>query len=456
MQDVKERAALGSIVASAALTLAKTVVGVLTGSRAILSEAAHSLIDLGATVMTYFAVRISGKPADAEHHYGHGKVESVAALAETALLFVLSAGVIFEAVRRLASREGHAVEASIAAFVVIVASIGVDFVRARMLDRVAAETSSQALEADALHFGSDMWSSLAVLVGLAGVALGFAWADAAAAIVVAVFVCLAGWRLGKRTIDALTDTAPQGAAERITATARRIRGVVAIERVRARLVGPTVFVDLAVAVSRTLPLDRATALEAEIIRAIRSEMPGAEITIAISPRALDNETVLDTVTVIARNRGLAIHHVTVQDVGGKLSVSLDLEVDGKLTLGQAHDIASGLETAIAEELGPAVEVETHIEPLQSDGLDGRDAQPDRVAAIHAALAELAAALGPIRDVHDVRVRETPAGEIVNFHCLIDPSSSVRDMHEKVDAVEQGLKRRWPSIERVIGHAEPRR
>jgi divalent metal cation (Fe/Co/Zn/Cd) transporter len=295
-----------------------------------------------------------------------------------------------------------------------------------------------------------------VLVGLAGVALGFAWADAAAAIVVAVFVCLAGWRLGKRTIDALTDTAPQGAAERITAIARRIPGVVAIERVRARLVGPTVFVDLAVAVSRTLPLDRATALEAEIIQAIRAEMPGAEITIAISPRALDSETVLDTVTVIARNRGLAIHHVTVQDVRGKLSVSLDLEVDGKLTLGQAHEIASGLETAIAAELGPAVEVETHIEPLQSDGLDGRDAQPDRVAAIHAALAELAAALGPIRDVHDVRVRETPAGEIVNFHCLIDPSSSVRDMHEKVDAVEQGLKRRWPSIERVIGHAEPRR
>ncbi|HLN10612.1 MAG TPA: cation transporter dimerization domain-containing protein, partial [Xanthobacteraceae bacterium] len=123
---------------------------------------------------------------------------------------------------------------------------------------------------------------------------------------------------------------------------------------------------------------------------------------------------------------------------------------------QAHEIASGLEAAIAEELGPAVEVETHIEPLQSHGLDGRDAQPDRVAAIHAALGELATALGSIRDVHDVRVRETPAGEIVNFHCLIEPASSVRDVHEKVDAVEQGLKRRWPSIARVIGHAEPRR
>jgi cation diffusion facilitator family transporter len=456
MQDVKEKVALGSIVASAALTLAKAVVGVLTGSLAILSEAAHSLIDLGATVMTYFAVRISGKPADAEHHYGHGKVESVAALAETALLFVLSAAVVFEAIRRLAGHDGHHVEASIAAFVVIVGSIAVDFFRARVLGRVAADTSSQALEADALHFGTDMWSSLAVLVGLAGVALGFASADAVAAIVVALFVCLAGWRLGKRTIDALTDTAPQGAAERITAIARRIRGVVAVERVRARPVGPTLFVDLAVAVSRTLPLDRATSLEAEITRAIRAELPGAEITFTISPRALDNETVLDTVMVIARNRGLAVHHVTVHDIDGRLSVSLDLEVDGNLTLAQAHEIASGLEAAIAAELGPAVEVETHIEPLQAHGRDGRDAPPGRVDEISSALAELAAAIGPIGDVHDVRVRETPDGEIVNFHCLIDPSSRVRDTHDKVDAVEQGLRRRWPSIDRVIGHAEPRR
>ena len=456
MQDTKEKAALGSILASAGLTLAKTIVGVLTGSLAILSEAAHSLIDLGATVMTYFAVRISGKPADAEHHYGHGKVESVSALAETALLFLLSAAVLFEAIRRLLGDQGHVVEATPAAFAVIAVSIVVDFFRARLLYRVAADTSSQALEADALHFGSDMWSSLAVLIGLGAVALGFAWADAAAAIVVAVFVCLAGWRLGRRTIDALTDTAPVGAAERIAAIARRVRGVVAIARVRARPVGPDLFVDLALAVSRTLPLDRVTALKDEVTRAIRAEMPEAEVTITTNPMALDNETVLDSVMVTARNRGVAVHHVTVQEVDGKLSVSLDLEVDGHLTLAQAHEIASGLEAAIADELGPEIEVETHIEPLQAHGLDGHNAPPERVATIAGALTELAAALGPIRDVHDVRVRQTPDGEIVNFHCLIDPSLSVREVHEKVDEVEHGLRRRWPSIKRVIGHAEPRR
>src|ERR1700677_2996773 len=206
----KEKVALGSIAASAGLTVAKAVVGLLTGSLAILSEGGHSLIDLVATVLTYIAVRVSGKPADAEHQYGHGKVESVAALAETAFLFLLAAVVIFEAAQRLFGESVHAVEATAAAFAVIAASIVVDFFRARTLTRVAKKTSSQSLEADALHFSSDMWSSIAVLIGLGGVALGYSQADAAAALVVAIFIGIAGLRLGRRTIDSLTDTAPAG------------------------------------------------------------------------------------------------------------------------------------------------------------------------------------------------------------------------------------------------------
>src|SRR5215831_241074 len=193
MQHDKEKVALSSIAASAGLTIAKAVVGFATGSLAILSEAAHSLLDLAATVMTYFAVRISGKPADKEHHYGHGKVESVSALAETGLLFVLSGLVVWEALQRLFGGQGHAVEATVWAFVVIIGSILVDFFRARVLYRVAAETASEALEADALHFGSDMWSSAAVLVSLIAVRLGYPAADSIAAIVVAVFICVAGW-----------------------------------------------------------------------------------------------------------------------------------------------------------------------------------------------------------------------------------------------------------------------
>src|SRR6478609_11599861 len=216
MRNIKETVALTSIAASAAMTLGKGVVGVLTGSLAILSEAAHSLIDLAATIMTYFAVRVSGKPADEEHHYGHGKVESVTALVETGLLFVLSALVIWEAGKRLFDSGGHAVEVTRWAFLVITGSIVIDFFRARVLYRVASETTSEALEADALHFGSDMWSSAAVLAGLGAIALGYPSADSAAAIIVALVICVAGWRLGRRTIETLTDTAPAGAADKVT------------------------------------------------------------------------------------------------------------------------------------------------------------------------------------------------------------------------------------------------
>jgi len=452
----KEKAALGSIAASAALTAAKAVVGLLTGSLAILSEAGHSLLDLAATVLTYFAVRISGKPADAEHQYGHGKVESVTALGETALLFLLTAVVVWEAVRRLAGAQAHAVEATAAAFAVIAGSIVVDFFRARGLKRVAHDTSSEALEADALHFSSDMWSSVAVLIGLGGVALGYGWADSAAALVVAVFICIAGWRLGRRTINTLTDTAPQGVSDHVTEIARQMPGVVGVDRVRVRPAGPALFIDLAVGVSRTLPLDRVAAITERLAQAIHSDMPQAEVTITTEPRALDSETVRERVMMIARNRGLAIHHVAVQAISGRLSVSADLEVEGTMALAAAHDIASRLEEAVRDELGPGVEVETHIEPLPADVTSGRDAAAARVAEVGAALTALAGGIAGLNEVHDVRVRETAEGEIVNFHCRVEPALPVRAVHDLVDTVERGLRQRFPTIQRVIGHAEPMR
>jgi len=452
----KEKAALGSIAASAGLTVAKTVIGLLTGSLAILSEAGHSLLDLSATVLTYFAVRISGKPADAEHQYGHGKIESVTALAETALLFVLTAIVVFEAVRRLIGAHAHAVEATAAAFAIIIASIAIDFFRARALKRVAEATGSEALEADALHFRSDMWSSIAVLIGLFGVALGHAWADAAAALVVAVFICIAGYRLGRRTIGTLTDTAPAGAREHVAAIARQVPGVVAVERVRVRPAGAVLFVELSVSISRTLPLDRVTAIKQQLARAIRADMPATELTITTEPKALDSETVRERVMVIARDLGLAIHHVGVQTIGGRLSVSADLEIDGAQPLAAAHEVASRLEDAVRRELGPEVEVETHIEPLPADLLAGRDAEPERIAEVRGLLASLATEFSALSEVHDVRVRETPAGEIVNFHCHVDPALSVRAVHDLVDTLERRLRRQFPTIQRVIGHAEPRR
>jgi cation diffusion facilitator family transporter len=454
MQAIKERVALSSIAVSAGLTVAKGVVGLASGSLAILSEAGHSLIDLFATIITYFAVRASGKPADEEHHYGHGKIESIAALAATALLFVLAAFVLWEVAARLIDGEAHRVEASVWAFAVIAISIVVDFFRARLLYRVANKTSSQALEADALHFGSDMWSSLAVLAGLAGVAVGLPWADPAAAAVVAVFICIAGYRLGRRTIDTLTDVAPAGAAERIAALAEKVRGVVAIDRVRVRPAGTSLFAEIAVAVSRSLPLERVAAVEREIASAIGAEMPEVEVTVVTAPRALDDESMMERIMVIARNRALAVHHVTVHHLKDKVSVSLDLEVEGKLPLGKAHEIADGLERAVAEDFEGEVEVETHIEPLQSDGVAGHDVPAPLQAEIAGALEALLVPGGPIRDVHNVRVRRTTRGLVVNFHCHADTSLAVDAVHRAVDELERRLLEQRPDLQRAIGHAEP--
>lgn len=455
MPSKKEKVALISVAASGSLAAAKFVVGVAIGSLALISDALHSLIDLGATLVTLVAVRIADRPPDEEHHYGHGKVESVAALAEAALLFLLAGGVAVEAVSRLQTG-GTLVAFSIIPFVVLGIEMVVNGWRARALMKVARETKSQALEADALHFASDLFGSIPVIIGLILSAYGYSWGDPLAAIAVAILIAVLGFRMARRTVATLVDTAPEGAASKVTAIVSKIPGVVSVEQVRARAVGQTTFVELTVAVSRTLPLDRVGVLKDTIVAALRSAMPGLEATVTTEPVPLDSETVLERVMVIARNRGLAVHHVTVHSIRDKLAVSLDLEVDGKLKLIEAHDIADRLETAIEAELGDNVEVETHIEPLQPQDTRGREAPPERVRAVEMALAEIAAAIGVVRDVHNVRVREADDGEIVNFHCRVDPALTVATAHEKVDDVERALRRRSPGIKRVIGHTEPMR
>lgn len=452
--EQKEAAALASIAASTGLTLAKAVVAVLTGSLGLLSEAIHGLLDVGATVMTWFAVRIAEEPADDLHQYGHAKIEGVAALVETGLLFVASGWIIWEAIRRILGH-GSEVEVSLVAVGVVVASIVVDFFRARHLKAVATATGSQALEADALHFSSDMWSSAVVLVGLGFVAAGFPLGDALAAIGVSAFVCLAGWRLGKRTVDSLMDAAPEGIAEDVTAIAERISGVVAIERVRARPSGARVFVDLEIAVSRIRSLEDMAAIKGRIAAAVAEARPEVDLAIVAHPRALDDETVHDRIMVIARNRGLAVHHVTVQMLAGeRTAVSLDLEVDARMPLSEAHTVASGLEEAIAAELGPGSEVETHIEPITIDRLAGLDLDAASLADIRRDLEAAAERGGVVADIHDVRARATEEGVIVNFHCLARPDIAVAELHAAIDDVERAIRARRLDVRRVIGHGEP--
>lgn len=453
MLSPKERVAIVSALASGSLAAAKFTIGVMIGSLALISDALHSLIDLGATLVTWYAVRVGDRPPDAEHHYGHGKAENVAAFVATALLLMLAGGVAVEAVKRLAEG-GSVVTFSIIPFIVLGIEMIVNAWRARALWNAAREHSSQALAADSLHFASDFFGSIPVIIGLILAAYGYEWGDSAAALVVAALITILAVRMGRRSIDALVDTAPEGDTERVEAALQKISGVVGVERVRMRKVGPRYFVDVSVLVPRIYPLDRVMSLKASVDGAIDRLLGDADVTVTTTPAALDDETMLQRVNMIARNRALAVHHVTVQNLQGKLSISLDLEVDGKLSLGAAHDIADGLEKAIEEELGNHVEVETHIEPLQTDDLSGRDAPAARVREVETALAETARQIGTIRQVHDVRVRETGDGEIVNFHCRVDPAQTVHDVHEKVDDLERALRERWPEIRRVIGHAEP--
>jgi cation diffusion facilitator family transporter len=448
----KERAAAWSIAASAAITLGKGAAGIASGSLALISDAAHSLLDVAATTMTWLAIRAAHKPADEEHHYGHGKVESLAALVETAFLFVLSGAVAFEGVRRLWGGEADVVFGW-AAVGVLVASIAVDAWRWRSLKRVARETGSEALEADALHFSSDLVNSVLVLAALGAAAAGYPQVDSLVAIGVAVFIAVAGFRLARRTLATLLDTAPKGLAEQVRAHAEGVSGVVSVERVRVRPAGGRAIGEVLVHVSRTLPLERVAAIKQRIAAAVAEDLPDAELTITADPVQLNDESIMERVMLTAARLRVPVHHITVQNLEGRMSVSFDVEVDGAMSLARAHEVADRIEAAIQEELGPQVEVESHIEPLAIGHLEGREADAATVARIASTLAANTAK-GAIREVHNVRIRETPSGLVVNYHCRVDPELDVATAHKLVDDLERRVRLEHAEILRVVGHAEP--
>lgn len=289
-QKEKRSVALLSVLAAVGLTAFKLTVGLLTNSLGILAEAAHSGLDLVAAAMTYFAVRVSDKPADARHHFGHGKVENLSALFETLLLLATSGWIIYEAVDRLFYHPAK-VEASLWAFVVMGASIVIDVNRSKMLYKAARKYNSQALEADALHFSTDIWSSAVVILGLIGVTAarylpGLDWmhaADSVAALVVAVIVIYVSAELGWRTVAALLDAAPAGLAERVERAAASVKDVVDAHAVRVRPSGAHWFIDLHVTMDGSIHLSRAHANTELIEKAVREVLPDADVTVHVEP-----------------------------------------------------------------------------------------------------------------------------------------------------------------------------
>jgi cation diffusion facilitator family transporter len=301
---IKSRVAAISVLASTTMATAKFVVGIAIGSLALVSEALHSSVDVVATVVTWLVVRVSDRPADEEHHYGHGKLESVSALGVIAMLYVLAGGILVESYSRL-SEGAPPPTVSAIPFIVLLIDIAVNFWRARALQRTARDTKSQALAADALHFASDVLGSVAVIIGLALAGLGYAWGDAVAAIGVAVMIALLGLRMARSTVETLLDRAPEGASARAAAAIRAVPGVVDVERLRVRMVGSTHFIEAIVQVPRTYPIDRVEEIKQKAQEAVAKALGEADLTFTAVPVARNNESVRERIMVIARNSGLA-------------------------------------------------------------------------------------------------------------------------------------------------------
>ena len=455
LSQEKQSVALWSVFASGIMAVGKLIAALATGSLGILSEAVHSLIDVGATLITYFAVRYADVPPDDDHHFGHEKMESVAALIATGLLFLTTGWVSYEAIHRLFA-ENHDINVTWWAVAIIAATILIDLNRSRRLLAVARKTGSAALEADALHFTSDMWSSLVVLGGLGAVWAGFWWADPLAALIVSVFIGHAGWELGKRTLATLLDAAPEGVTDVVAKIAAEHPAIMGLSRCRVRPAGTTLFIDVDITVRRTLPLDEVAEIKQSMHDDIRKEYPNGDISITAAGIAIDDETLFERVLLLARRQGLAIHHLTAQHLGAKTALSFDLEVDGRMPLAEAHAIASNLEDAIRDELGGDIEVDSHIEPLHPTGIEGEDLGAQQTEIIARELRSLADQHQSLSDVHNVRVRRTDLGLFVSYHCRFPGNHSVEAVHAAVDSLEETLRKTHPQVRRVIAHAEPLR
>ncbi len=457
----KRWVALTSVGAAVLLTGMKLVVGLLTGSLGLLAEAAHSGLDLVAAVITFLAVRVSDRPADVEHHYGHGKVENLSALIETLLLLATCVWIIYEGVERLFFKFVP-VEATIAAFVVIAISIVVDIGRSRALMRVARKHNSQALEADALHFGTDVWSSIVVFLGLVLVKLADLWpgyrdwllrADSVAALVVAVIVIWVSCRLGRRTIDALLDRAPSGLKETVESALGGLADVLQCRQVRLRQSGNQTFIDLVIGVRRGISLERSHEIALEAEHRIQEVLPSADVVVHVDPVSGEGETMARRIRDIAANHGQMVHHVIITEEDGRVVAELHIEVDEELALQQAHAAADAVEAAVLQELPTVARVVTHIEPAREQRLRTRDVTGASDAVLEEVKAAVRATPG-ILECHDIEVRRSGEEIFLTMHCTFAAGRTVREVHDISTELERRLRREIPHLTRVTTHAEP--
>jgi cation diffusion facilitator family transporter len=458
MRREKRAVAGNSVLAAIAITGLKLVVGITTGSLGILSEAAHSGLDLVAALVTFFSVRVSDKPADADHQYGHGKIENFSAFIETGLLLLTCVWIISEAVKRLFFHSVE-IEPSIAAFMVMFLSIGVDAWRSRALGRIATKYDSQALEADALHFSTDIWSSAVVVLGLALVLLGRTYrvdalrqADPIAALFVAGVVVYVSWRLARKTIDALLDAAPTGVRGRILDRVRNVKGVLEVDRVRIRRAGNRYFADVSVGLERNFTFQRSEQVAGEVTLRVHEVLPDADVMVRPVPRARRSENIFDRIRAVATRNNFNVHDVSVQDLNGQLYVEQHLELDEQLSMKQAHDEVTRLEGEMRADIPEISTILTHIESEPATIETGEQIvlEPE----LERRLKRIVAEFPEVLDAHEFQFKKVRERLYVSCHCTLPDDMPLSRVHDVQTALEIRFKHDAPELFRVLIHPEP--
>jgi cation diffusion facilitator family transporter len=456
----KRLVALSSVIAAIFLASMKIVVGLLTGSLGILSEAAHSGLDLVAAAATFFAVRLSSRPPDRRHTYGYGKVENLSALFETLLLLVTCVWIIYEAIKRLFFKNVE-VDASIWAFIVMAVSIVINYSRSRSLYRAARKYGSQALEADALHFSTDIWSSYVVIGGLFLVTLSkwldvswLAKADAVAALGVAGIVVYVSLQLGRKTIADLLDAIPPGVREDVIGAVQKVPGVQAVEQARIRRSGPAFFADVSVTVTRAMAFEQAHDIAAQAEEAVQSVLQGAhDVVVNVIPSASDDEDTITQVRLLAARYGLGAHSLRLYDVLGSRTLELHVEVKDTLKLEEAHALVTQFEDAVRRNLPDIAEIVTHIEPM-GDAAATRQVLQAEDKQIIKAVQRIAEQSDLHCEPHDVNVHRLGNELSVSFHCLQAADTPIIDAHDITEKIERELREQVPGLRRVVIHLEP--
>jgi cation diffusion facilitator family transporter len=447
-----ELVALGSVFIGIVLVVAKLVVGLLTGSLGILSEAVHSMFDLAASTFTLFAIRTARKPADKEHPYGHGRAENLAAFAEGMLLMLTAIGIAYEAIHRL-STGGVSVNPAGYAFALLFGTLFIEGGRAFVLRWVGRLASSEAMLADATDRLADVVATVGVLVGLVGVRMGYSWADSVAALLVAGIIFRAAARVAWRSGDILIDRSAAGAEKQLRASIRDVPGVREVRSVRVRRSGPNLIGDASIATGRMLSVEAAGALAEEVKRNARSVLPTLDLSVLVEGQALQGDLVERIHAAAARNGGVRdLHNVTVErEADGSLHLTMHAKLPGDMTLANASQASDTLEETLRAELPDATRIDIHLEPMEPHVVSGEDVTQRR-AQLVARMREIVESHPDVLRCVDVELSDRHQRIHAHVVAQVAGDISLEDAHRIETELEEKIRRALPEVHEVVARA----